>query len=170
MGQRRSAFWWLYRFKRWMYRTGRPGLLARVMNRISAIQFAAGVAAPVSAVTLEVPGRRSGRVITFPLVLADYGGHGYLVSMLGKDSNWVANVRAAGGQAVLRRGRRTRVQLREVPPGDRAPILRRYLDLAPGARPHVSVDRAAPIEEFERIAEHYPVFEVNVVSDESTTL
>ena len=36
----------------------------------------------------------------------------------------------------------------------------RYLELAPGARPHVPVDPGAPIEEFERVAPHYPVFRI----------
>ncbi len=162
MTQRRSAFWWLYRFKRWMYRTGRPGLTARVMNRISAIQFAAGFASPRQWVTIEVRGRRSDRIIAFPAVLADYDGRNFLVSMLGEGSNWVANVRAAGGRAVLRRGRRRQIQLREVEPADRAPILRRYLAVAPGARAHMPVNRDAPIEEFERVANQYPVFEVLV--------
>jgi deazaflavin-dependent oxidoreductase (nitroreductase family) len=150
----------LYGVKRWMYRTGRPGMLARVMNRISAAQFSAGVMSPARAVTLEVPGRRTGRLVSFPVVVAEYEGGRYLVSMLGKDANWVLNVRAAGGRAVLRRGGRQEVRLEEVEPGDRAPILRRYLQAAPGARPHLPVDRHAPLAEFERIAEQYPVFRI----------
>jgi hypothetical protein len=47
-----------------------------------------------------------------------------------------------------------------VEPGRRAPILKRYLELAPGARPHVPVDRRAAVAEFERIAGDYPVFQV----------
>ena len=70
------------------------------------------------------------------------------------------NVRAASGRAVLRRGGRQEVRLEEVEPGDRAPILRRYLQVAPGARPHLPVDRHAPLAEFERIAEQYPVFRI----------
>jgi deazaflavin-dependent oxidoreductase (nitroreductase family) len=150
----------LYGVKRWMYRTGRPGMLARVMNRISTAQFSAGVMSPARAVTLEVPGRRTGRLVSFPVVVAEYEGGRYLVSMLGKDANWVLNVRAAGGRAVLRRGGRQEVRLEEVEPGDRAPILRRYLQAAPGARPHLPVDRHAPLAEFERIAEQYPVFRI----------
>jgi hypothetical protein len=80
--------------------------------------------------------------------------------MLGKDANWVRNVRAAGGRAVLRRGGREQVRLEEVEPGDRAPILRRYLAVAPGARPHLPVDRRAPLAEFDRIAGQYPVFRI----------
>jgi hypothetical protein len=70
------------------------------------------------------------------------------------------NVRAAGGRAVLRHGRREAVRLEEVDPGARAPILRRYLALAPGARAHIPVDRRAPLEEFDRIAAQIPVFRI----------
>jgi deazaflavin-dependent oxidoreductase (nitroreductase family) len=153
----------LYRVKRWMYRRGRPGGLARVMNRISAIQFSAGILSPERAATLEVPGRRSGRTISFPVVVADYEGERYLVSMLGEDANWVHNVRAAGGRAVLRRRHPEAVRLDEVDAGARAPILRRYLAVAPGARPHIPVDRRAPLRDFERIAAQFPVFRVTTL-------
>src|SRR5262245_13875017 len=85
--------------RRRMYRGGRPGPLARALNRLSALQFSAGLLSPRRAMTLEVVGRRSGRIVSLPVVLADYGGERYLVSMLGDDTNWVRNVRAAGGRA-----------------------------------------------------------------------
>jgi hypothetical protein len=56
---------------------------------------------------LEVRGRRSSRLISFPVVVADYQGERYLVAMLGEGTNWVHNVRAAGG-AMLRHGRAKR--------------------------------------------------------------
>jgi hypothetical protein len=46
--------------------------------------YALGIA-PNHLVTLEVPGRRSGRPISFPLVMAVVDGQRYLVSMLGAD-------------------------------------------------------------------------------------
>lgn len=154
----------LYQMKRWMYRTGRPGLLARVLNRISAVQHSAGILSPARAVTLEVRGRRTGRIVSFPLVVADYQGERYLVSMLGNDANWVRNVHAAGGSAVIRRGHREHVHLLDVEPDARAPILRRYLALAPGARPHLPIDRHATLAEFERLAMQYPVFRITATS------
>ncbi|MEO3783793.1 nitroreductase/quinone reductase family protein [Actinocorallia sp. B10E7] len=150
----------LYRFKRWMYPGDRPNPLARLLNRISALQFAAGFLAPRNWVTLEVRGRRTGRLISFPVVVADYGGERYLVAMLGDRANWVHNVRAAEGHAVLRHGRREPVRLEEVEPAARPAIIRRYLALAPGARPHIPVDRRAPLEDFARIADRFPVFHV----------
>jgi hypothetical protein len=148
-----------------MYRTGRPNALARFLNRLAAGQHSAGLA-PDHWVTLEVPGRRSGRTTSVPLVVADHDGGRYLVAMLGARTNWVANVRAAGGRAVLRHGRREPVRLVEVAVADRPPILRRHLALAPGARPHVPVDRHAPLTDFARIAAGFPVF--RIVPDEPT--
>lgn len=152
----------LYALKRWMYRGDRPNALARFMNWLSAAQFSAGLLSPRYAVTVEVRGRRTGRTIAFPLVVAHCDGQQYLVSMLGEHANWVRNVRAAGGRVTIRRRGRRAVRLDEVEPTARAPILRRYLAVAPGARPHFPVDRHAPLADFERIAGAYPVFRIVV--------
>lgn len=150
-------------FKRWMYRDGRPHLLAKILNRGWAIIHASGVA-PNYFVTLEVVGRQSGKIISFPLAMAVMDGNRYLVSMLGNDANWVRNVKAASGKATLRHGKTEHVQLVEVETGQRAPILKRYLQVAPGARPHIPVDKDAPLSEFEQIAGQYPVFRVESTS------
>lgn len=149
----------LYRFYRGMYKRGRPNRLARALNRISAIQFSTGLLRN-RAGTLEVVGRRTRRLISFPIAITEYHGARYVVAMLGQDTNWVRNVRAAEGHAVLRHGRREVVRLTEVDIRARAPILRRFLAIAPGARPHIPVDRKASLEEFERIAPQFPVFQI----------
>jgi deazaflavin-dependent oxidoreductase (nitroreductase family) len=159
-GRRRRVIRPLHWVKRWMYRGGRPRTLARVMNRLSAIQFSAGLLSPSRAMTLEVRGRHSGKVISFPVVVAEHEGGRYLVSMLGQNANWVMNVRAAEGRAVLCRGGRKDIRLHEVEPPARAAILRTYLAVAPGARPHIPVDPHAPLEDFQRIAAEYPVFRI----------
>ena len=114
--------------------------------------------APDYLVTLEVAGRRSGRVISFPLAMVPLGGERYLVSMLGDKATWVQNLRAASGYATLRHGRSEHVQLEEVALEKRARVLKAYLSLAPGARPHIPVDKNAPLEEFQAIAAQFPVF------------
>jgi deazaflavin-dependent oxidoreductase (nitroreductase family) len=149
-----------YRLNRWMYRTGRPNRLARVLNRLSAMHFASGYLAPRYCVTLEVRGRRSGQPISFPLVLVDVDDQQYLVAMLGSGTNWVRNVEAAGGRAILKRHGARAVQLVPVPVDERPPILRRFLELAPGARPHINVDRHAPVAEFARVANQVPVYRI----------
>jgi deazaflavin-dependent oxidoreductase (nitroreductase family) len=146
-------------YLRWLYKSGRPNRFARLQNQASAAVYAAGFW-PRRVAALDVRGRKSGRVISLPVVIAEVGGERYLVSMLGQDVNWVRNVRAAGGDAVLRHGRREAVRLVEVPADARAPVLRRYLEVAPGARAHVAVDRRAPVQAFERIAPQIPVFRI----------
>jgi deazaflavin-dependent oxidoreductase (nitroreductase family) len=144
-------------FTRWLYRGQRPNWIARILNRVSAAVGSSGVT-PNYLVTLEVIGRKSGRMISLPVVMVVADGQRYLVSMLGDDANWVQNVRAAGGRAVLRSGGREEVQLEEIAVGQRARILKAYLQRAPGARPHVPVNKDAPLADFERIAAAFPVF------------
>ena len=146
-------------FTRWLYRGQRPNRLAKILNRVWAAVGASGIASTYL-VTLEVRGRKSGRVITLPLVVARVDGQRYLVSMLGENVAWVRNVRAAGGKAVLRHSGREEIRLEEVPPGQRTPVLKAYLNRAPGARPHIPVDKDAPLSEFEKIAAGIPVFRV----------
>jgi len=146
-------------YLRWLYKNGRPNRLARLQNRTMAAASTIGIY-PKRLAALKVRGRRSGREISFPVVIADYEGERYLVSMLGAEVNWVRNLEAAKGNAVLCHGRREIVQLVEVPVEDRPPILRHYLSVAPGARPHIPVDRHSQLEEFASIAPQTPVFRI----------
>ena len=145
--------------RRWFYRGGRPNRVARALDRCTAALYARGVG-PDHLLTLEVPGRRSGRTISLPLVMAVVGGERYLVSMLGEKANWVRNVRAAGGDVTIRHGRREEARLEEVAPDQRAPVLKAYLKRAPNARAHLPVDKDAPLAEFERVSPGFPVFRV----------
>lgn len=145
--------------KRWMYRGGRPNRLTKIINKGWAFIHALGIF-PNYLVTLEVVGRQSGKIISFPLAMTVMNGERYLVSMLGENTNWVHNVRAAGGNAKLVHGIREQVLLEEVDVVQRAPIIKAFLRHAPGGRPHIPVDKDAPVSEFERIAEKYPVFRI----------
>jgi hypothetical protein len=149
----------LGKIQRWQYRGGRAGWSARIVNRLGSTIFAAGIG-PGSAATLELRGHKSGRTITFPVVVADYKGERYLVAMLGQTSKWVRNLRNGDGRAVLARRQREDVHLVEDYSDKRAAVLRRYLELAPGARPFFPLDQHAPIEDFEHIVDQYPVFRV----------
>lgn len=147
---------------RWLYAGGRPNLIARVLNRGWAIVFGTGIW-PSRVGTLEVRGRHSGKTESLPVVIADYKSERYLVSMLGRKSSWVRNVKEAGGKAVLRHGRSERIVLESVPTAQRAPILKRYLEVAPGARPHFPVKQDATLTDFKRIAARYPVFRIRPI-------
>jgi deazaflavin-dependent oxidoreductase (nitroreductase family) len=110
---------------------------------------------------LEVRGRASGQPRSTPVVIATVEGSRYLVSMLGPGSDWVKNVEAANGDAVLRQGRRRPVHLVAVPPAERAPILADYVRVATSGRHHLPVAVGAPLSEFEAIAERYPVYRID---------
>jgi hypothetical protein len=146
-------------YLRFLYRSGRPNWWAKLQNGWSAFLFSRGIW-PSRAAALEVKGRNSGKIISFPVVIAEIDGERYLVSMLGDDVNWVHNLRADDMRAVLKHGKAEDVRLVEVPVDERAPLIKRYLDLAPGGRPHIPVDRKEPVEAFEAVAADYPVFRI----------
>ena len=125
-----------------------PESVLAVVDRLGSLQFD----------PLEVAGRKTGKIIRFPLAMTVLNGERYLVAMLGEHTNWVFNVRAAGGKARLVHGLREQVLLEEVAVSQRAPILKAYLQIAPGARPHIPVGKDAPLAEFEKIAPDFPVF------------
>ncbi|MEM8532732.1 MAG: nitroreductase/quinone reductase family protein [Chloroflexota bacterium] len=149
-------------FLRWMYRGGRPNTLAKILNKVSALLYARGIL-PNYLVTLEVVGRQSGQMVEFPLVMTVLNGERYLVSMLGTKVNWVRNVQASGGKARLRHGKSEEVVLKEVAVEQRAPILKAFVQRAPGARPHIPISKDEPIAAFEPIAAEYPVFRLETV-------
>ena len=149
-------------FHRWLYREGHPNRLAKILNRGWAFVHSLGIL-PNYLVTMEVVGRQSGKTISFPLAMVVMNRQRYLVSMLGEEANWVRNVQAAGGRAKLRHGVSEQVLLEEVAVSQRAPILKAYLQIAPGARPHIPLSKDAPVSAFEKIAAQYPVFRVKTI-------
>jgi hypothetical protein len=84
----------------------------------------------------------------------------YLVAMLGERTNWVRNVRAAGGIATLLHGRREDVRLEEISADLRAPVLEAYLERSPGARAHIPVAPGDPPARIQQAASAIPVFRV----------
>jgi deazaflavin-dependent oxidoreductase (nitroreductase family) len=146
---------------RLFYRGWRPTRIGRWVNRLARWWTALGLSSREMGV-LEVRGRASGRRRSTPVVIATVGGKRYLVSMLGSGSDWVKNVEAAHGAAVLRQGRRRRsVYLVTVPPVERAPILTEYVRVATSGRHHLPVAVGAPLSEFQTIAERYPVYRID---------
>jgi deazaflavin-dependent oxidoreductase (nitroreductase family) len=144
---------------RLFYREWRPTHLGRWVNRLQAWWSGIGLP-PKMMAALEVRGRTSGRIRTSAVVITTVQGQRYLVSMLGPRSDWVKNVEAAHGSAVIRQGRRRRVRLVLVPPEQRAAILHEYVRIAPGGRRHFPLPTDAPLSEFEAIADRYPVYRI----------
>lgn len=144
--------------RRLFYRDWRPTRIGRWANRVAAWSSALGLSS--KAAVLDVRGRTSGRPRSTPVVIATVDGSRYLVSMLGPGSDWVKNVEAAHGEAVLRQRRRLPIRLVGVPPAERAPILSEYVQVATSGRHHLPVAVGAPLSEFEAIADRYPVYRI----------
>lgn len=115
---------------------------------------------------LEVLGRRSGRLRRTAVVVVEHQGQRFIVS-LGGESEWVRNVHAAAGKAILHRGKRTPVCLVEVLPAKRPPVLLAYashraFSRSPAyiARNYFGVKPHPGLSDFTDIAERYPVFVV----------
>ncbi len=143
-----------------MYR--RPTKLTRTMNRIVSWLASRGLM-PSDTITLEVKGRRSGMIRSNVVTWVERDEERYLVSPRG-ETEWVRNVRAAGGEAVIRRRERQKVRLEEVPTEQRAPIIKAYLKkTAKATQQHFGVDPKAELEEFEGIAARHPVFRIVTV-------
>src|SRR5262249_27798760 len=153
--------WWMPKpwYRSLHYRGGKPNPLTRQINSATAWLFSRGML-PQFLVSFETCGARTGRTHRVPLVVANIRGNRYVGSMLGEKVDWVGNIRATNGDAVLCYGPREEVTLREIPVNDRGPILKSYLARAPGARPHFDIPWDAPLSDFERVASRYPVFEV----------
>lgn len=145
---------------RLFYRGWRPTRLGKWANRVSGWWSGLGLPPRFMAV-LEVPGRKSGHRRSNPVVIATVDGSGYLVSMLGPGSEWVKNVEAAQGDAVIRQRRRRPVHLVAMPREQRAPVLREYVRIATSGRQHFPVAVGAPLADFEAIAERYPVYRID---------
>jgi deazaflavin-dependent oxidoreductase (nitroreductase family) len=140
----------------------RPSWPVRMFNNFLTWLAAFGVG-PSRMVALEVRGRKSGKPRTTTVNMAEHEDQEYLVSPRG-NTEWVRNVRAANGEAVIRHGRRRSVRLHEVPQAERAPIIQTYLKKnALSTRQHFGIKPDAPIEEFQRIAPRHPVFRVEYV-------
>ncbi|MDP2673817.1 MAG: nitroreductase/quinone reductase family protein [Dehalococcoidia bacterium] len=137
----------------------KPTRLTQMMNGALVWLASLGLT-PSRMITLEVKGRRSGETRSTVMNIVEYEGENYVVSPRG-ESEWVRNLRAAGGEATIRhRGRRS-VQLEEVPAEQRAPVLKKYLgENAMSTKQHFGIDPKAGIAEFAAIAERYPAFRV----------
>jgi deazaflavin-dependent oxidoreductase (nitroreductase family) len=134
--------------------------LDRLSKSLVAMLTKAGISLLGSRI-LSVRGRKSGEWRSTPVNLLTHDGHRYLVAPRGH-TQWVRNLRAAGG-GELRIGRRVeRFTAAELPDEQKPEVLRAYLKrwkfevgmFFEGVGPD------APASQLLEIAPGYPVFEV----------
>ncbi len=134
--------------------------MGRMFNSTVAAATRMGISVKGSRV-LSVRGRKTGEWRSTPVNPLSYEGKRYLVSPRGH-TQWVRNMRAAGG-GELRVGRRVeRFTATELPDDVKPPLLREYLrrwkfevgTFFEGVGPD------APDEKLRQIAPGYPVFQI----------
>jgi deazaflavin-dependent oxidoreductase (nitroreductase family) len=135
----------------------RPGRSRHMENTIMTALARAGLV-PRSCL-LTTRGRKTGRPRTNPVVPVEQGGRRWLVAPYGPVS-WVHNARAAGRVTLTRRRDTRDYAIREVPPEEAGPVLKRYVGIAPATRRYFQATKDSPVEDFVTEAARHPVFEL----------
>ena len=142
----------------------RPGFLTQhVMNPLMKGLTRLGVSVRGSHV-LAVRGRKSGEWRTVPVNPMELGGHRYLVAPRGT-TEWVRNIRAAGG-GELRLGRRiTPITVTELADADKPAVVREYVRRWKAEVGQFfagqGIDERSTDEELLAVAPGFPVFEIH---------
>lgn len=150
-------------FNRLFYRNRRPTWLGHWVSQAFCFGARLGLT-PRSWVSLEIRDRTSGRMRADAVVLPTVAGKRYVVSMFGTVSDWVQNVEAAHGDAMISHGGPVHVRLVPVPPEERAPILQEYVRVASSGRKHFPLPLGAPLADFTAIAAQYPVYRIELAA------
>ena len=157
----------------------RVGPFVRISNAVTKGLLRLGVPLETFSI-LVVRGRKSGRPIETPVAVFCEDGHRYLIASYGI-VNWVRNLRAADGDAVLKRRRAEHIHAVELPPEPASVILRAALHSGPPAipkpvvrfyrryfvLPYLDVGLESPPEDFRRAVADHPVFRVEAAADPS---
>ena len=101
-------------FNRLFYRNRRPTWLGHSVSQFFCWWARVGLP-PRNWVALQVRDRVSGRVRADAVVIPTVDGERYVVSMFGAVSDWVQNLEAAHGDAIISQGASVRVHLALVP-------------------------------------------------------
>ena len=132
--------------------------LRRLGNRLIAPLARLGLAGKRTHV-LTVPGRKSGKKYSTPVMLVFHDGERWLVAPYG-ERPWVRNARAAGSVELTRALRTEQVPVEEVDAQTAGPVLREYLRKTPITKPFFDASAESPVEAFAAEATRHPVFRV----------
>jgi len=110
---------------------------------------------------VAVKGRKSGEWRTTPVNLLSYEGGRYLVAPRG-NTQWVRNMRAAGGGELRLGSRREAIRVVELADAEKPDLLRAYLKLWKMETGIFfgGVTDASPEEDLRRIAPDHPAFRI----------
>jgi deazaflavin-dependent oxidoreductase (nitroreductase family) len=114
---------------------------------------------------LTTRGRKTGQPRTNPVMPVEHGGRRWLVAPY-RPVSWVHNARAAGQVSLTRRRDTRHYTIREVPPDEAGPVLKRYVRLAPSTRRYFQATKDSPVENFVAEADRHRVFELIPVHED----
>jgi deazaflavin-dependent oxidoreductase (nitroreductase family) len=129
-----------------------------MINGVVRLLISAGWSPP-HITELRVRGRKSGTLRTTLISPITFGGRRYVFASSSR-ADWVANVRAQGKGILRRSGQTERVWLVEVPPEERAPILREFARQLPTGSRSFRAKPDDPPEAFAAEVDEHPVFEI----------
>ena len=141
----------------------RPGRGRHVENTIMSALTRTGLVPRSYLLTTQ--GRKTGRPRSNPVVPVEHGGRRWLVAPYGPVS-WVHNARAAGRVSLTRRRDTRHYTIREASPDEAGPVLKRYVRLAPSARPYFQAAKDSSVEDFIAEAARHPVFELTAAGED----
>jgi deazaflavin-dependent oxidoreductase (nitroreductase family) len=128
----------------------------RLANRFAVFAMKIGIA-PKYQYLLSVQGRKSGKTYSTPVYIIEENGKKWLVSPYGEVA-WVRNARVMGRISLTKGNESEGFQISEVSAEESAPILKKYLALAPITQPYFDAKPNSPEEFFRREASRHPVF------------
>jgi deazaflavin-dependent oxidoreductase (nitroreductase family) len=136
-----------------------PSAPEKFANRVFGFLVGLGMG-PQYTYLLQVRGRKTGRIYSSPVNLLEFEGRPYLVAPRGQ-TQWVRNAEATG-EITLKKGKSRRsYRLRAIPDSGKAEILKLYLErYASAVQRFFPVPVGSDLEDFERLAARYPVFEL----------
>jgi len=137
-----------------------PKGVDQIFNRVVTLLTRAGISLLGSRI-LRVRGRSSGQWRETPVNLLTVDGQRYLVAPRGT-TQWVRNIRVAGG-GELRVGRRvTAFTVQELPDDEKPPVIRAYLERWAWevGRFFEGLNKSSPDSDLLRVATDFPVFRV----------
>lgn len=108
---------------------------------------------------LTTRGRRTGKVRRNPVTVVRIGERKWLVAPYGTVS-WVHNALATGRIRLSRVAYRGELRIEQTPFDRTGPVLKRYVEIAPAARPYFAATRASSELDFVAEAAEHPVFEL----------
>jgi deazaflavin-dependent oxidoreductase (nitroreductase family) len=130
----------------------------RLANQIGIFAMKIGIA-PKFQYILNVRGRKSGRVYSTPVYLVEEKDKRWLVSPYGEVA-WVKNAKAVGEVTLTKNSISKRYAVVELKAKESAPILKKYLVLAPITQPYFDSRPGSPVDSFFAEASRHPVFEL----------